>query len=222
MSEARYALYWAPPASHPLWAAGCHWLGRDAATGLCSTPRPHTNAPRRYGFHATLKPPLRLREGVDAQGFLQAAAALAARTPAFDMPALEVAWLAGFLALRPTQTLLPQHPLRRLADDCVAQMDAWRAPPDAAELSHRAAGLDDAQATRLRRWGYPHVFEGWRFHMTLSDTLPAVAPALEAAARGHFAPALAVPLRCEEVSVFVEPAASQPFRLLRRLPLRQA
>lgn len=222
MSESRYALYWAPPAAHPLWAAGCDWLGRDAATGLCSPPRPHTNAPRRYGFHATLKPPLRLRAGVDAQAFLQAAAALAARTPAFDMPALEVAWLAGFLALRPVQTLPPQQPLRRLADACVAGLDAWREPPDEIELSRRAAGLDDAQAARLRRWGYPHVFEGWRFHMTLSDTLPAADPALEAAARAHFAPALAVPLRCEEVSVFVEPAAGQPFRLLRRLPLRQA
>ena len=30
-SSARHAIYWAPDLAHPLWSAGCDWLGRDAA-----------------------------------------------------------------------------------------------------------------------------------------------------------------------------------------------
>jgi hypothetical protein len=183
---------------------------------------PHTEAPRRYGFHATLKPPLRLRPGCNEASLLDAAAALARGLPSFEMPRLDVGWLAGFLALRPVQPLPAQHPLRLLANACVAKLDAWRAEPSTAELERRAVGLDRWQKLLLQRWGYPHVFEGWRFHMTLSDTLAAADAALEAAARAHFAAALAVPLRCEDVSVFIEDAPGQPFRLLRRLPLGPA
>lgn len=217
---ARYALYWTPSPAHPLWAAGCAWLGRDAAGGTCgATPAPHTAAPRRYGFHATLKAPMRLRPEVEAQTLLDHAAALAWRTTAFDMPPLRVGWLSGFLALQPAAALAPGHPLRRLADACVMELDAWRAAPAAAELARRAAGLDEAQRARLQRWGYPHVLDGWRFHMTLSDTLPAPDPALEAAARAHFAATLARPLRCEDLSVFIEDSPGAPLRLLARLPL---
>ena len=54
----RYGVYWAPQPHHPLWSAGCEWLGRDASRPDKTWP-PHaaTGTPRRYGFHATMKPP---------------------------------------------------------------------------------------------------------------------------------------------------------------------
>ena len=32
-SDARYAVYFAPPPDSDWWAFGCRWLGRDALTG---------------------------------------------------------------------------------------------------------------------------------------------------------------------------------------------
>ena len=72
LSEPRYAIYFAPAPHTQLWSLGSRWLGRDAKTGETLTrPEPIqpdnggqlTSSPRRYGFHATLKPPMRLRTG---------------------------------------------------------------------------------------------------------------------------------------------------------------
>ena len=41
----RYALYFAPAAGHPLWTAGCDWLGRDPEAE--QRPPPPVIAPRR-------------------------------------------------------------------------------------------------------------------------------------------------------------------------------
>lgn len=223
-SNSRYAIYWAPEHGHALWRAGCEWLGRDPEDARCvHEARGHTAEPRRYGFHATLKAPLRLRESVSPDQLEGALAALAAGMPRFPMPPLEVTTLSGFVTLRPTFVVDAHHPLRRLADACVRELDAFRAPMDDAELARRSAGLADTQRELLARWGYPQVFDHWRFHMTLSDSLPADAQAERDAivedARRHFLAALSLPLACESVSLFVEPAPGEPFVLARRFPL---
>jgi hypothetical protein len=218
-AQRRYAIYFAPPAGHPLWAAGCAWLGRDPEAGVGGASHPCRIAPRRYGFHATLKPPFALRPGAGEGEFLAALADFAAGRRRFAMPALRVATLGDFAALRPAGALDVDDPLRRLADDCVSALDAWRRPPTPAEAArHAGAGLAPAQLAYVARWGYPHVFEHWRFHMTLTDGL-ADAAALEAelaAARAHFAAALAAPLACDGLALFVEDAPGADFRLARR------
>ena len=207
----RYALYFAPAASHPLWAAGCDWLARG----------PHRADPRRYGFHATLKPPFALREGTARSRLLAALSHFVDERAPFEMPRLEVGTLGDFVALRPVErdAAAAGRPLRALADDCVRLFDEFRRPPSASELARRlAAGLDAAQRANVDRWGYPHVFEQWRFHMTLSDSLPddASRGALQADATRHFAGALAQPLGCDGVALFVEDAPGADLRLLRR------
>jgi putative phosphonate metabolism protein len=225
----RYALYYAPPVDHPLWAAGCQWLQRNPAQRGEATggvlPRPHITEPQRYGFHATLKPPFRLREPHSGTALLGAVAQLAARTLAFPMPPLQVAWLGDFLALRPVADLPREHALRRLADACVDTLDLFRAPPDDTERDRRAAQpLSDAQRVWLDRYGYPYVMDEWRFHMTLTDKLPASEQAkrdaIAAQAREHFAAALAVPLVCDSLCVYVEPERGQPFVLTHRFGLK--
>src|SRR5260221_14664685 len=74
-TAARMALYWAPPADSALWRFGSAWLGRNAETGADRPPpaletgmdagwqQDATAEPRRYGLHATLKPPFRLASG---------------------------------------------------------------------------------------------------------------------------------------------------------------
>ncbi len=220
----RHAVYWAPAPEHALWAAGCSWLGRDARAGQCLTPpaRPGVLAPWRYGFHATLKAPITLACGAQVDDWLAAVRALAARHSAFDMPPLQVATLSGFVALRPLHTPGATHPLRRLADACVLDLDCWRAPQDASERARQTPqGASARQLQHLERHGYAHVLDDWRLHLTLSDSLPGAAAlaALQADAEQHFAAALREPLRCDAVSVFSEHARGQAFVLSHSFPL---
>lgn len=223
----RYAIYFAPAAGHPLWDAGCRWLQRDPSspdTGWAEPVRPHIGEPRRYGFHATLKPPFRLREPWSETALLGAVARLASRTPAFEMPALKVAMLGRFLALRPVAEVPGEHPLRRLADACVTELDTFRAPPTEEERVRRSAlALTPPQQALLERHGYPYVLEEWRFHMTLTHSLDALPQAereeIAQHARRHFEGALAVPLRCDSLCLFVEPAPGRPFVLATRFEL---
>ena len=217
----RYALYFAPSATHPLWAAGCDWLGRDPASGARGAGGPHRADPCRYGFHATLKPPFALREGATRSQLLAALSHFVDERAPFDMPALEVGTLGSFVALCPVErdATAAGQPLRQLADDCVRLFDEFRRAPSPDELARRlAAGLDAPQRANVDRWGYPHVFEQWRFHMTLSDSLAddAARAALQAEASRRFDDALARPLRCDGVALFVEDAPGADFQLLRR------
>lgn len=223
----RFAVYFAPSASHPLWRVGCAWLGRDPAdvANVAVTPPARSDVadPWRYGFHATLKAPMRLAAGANESAWVDAVARVARTHRVFALPALEVADLADFIALRPAAALVRTHPLWRLADDCVIALDAWRAASTQAERTRQMKpGLNDRQRSHVERHGYAFVLDDWRFHMTLSDSLPAADPRrarLRALARDHFKAALAEPLLCEDLCVFVEPAPGQPFLLRHRLPL---
>ncbi len=221
---ARFALYWAPAPGDPLGDAGNAWLGRDPELGI-ALPQPDlpgiaaiTAAPRHYGFHATLRPPMRL--ATSWHDFLAAAQALAARTPPFDLAALRVDVISGFLALR---EVAPCPRLHALADDAVRATEPHRLPPAPAELAQRRrAGLSPSAEANLVRWGYPYVMEDWRFHMTLTRRLDAAEAALlRPAAEAHFAAALAAPRQVTEIAVFTEGPGDPPPPMLVacRLPL---
>jgi hypothetical protein len=225
-AAARHAVYFAPNPAHPLWDAGCRWLGRDARAGQPLQPpaRAHVHAPWRYGFHATLKTPLRLAPGVRQSDWLAAVQALAAGVPAFDLPALHVARLDDFLALLPVVPVEATHPLRRLADACVIELDRFRAPMSDADRERRLQhSRSERQRAQALRYGYPHVLDDWRFHLTLTDSLDGLDPrevqALQTAAQAHFAPALQAPLRCTALAVFEEPASGEPLRWTHRCAL---
>jgi len=218
----RVALYWAPDPEDPLAAAGNAWLGRNAELGA-PVPAPLlpglaeiAEAPRGYGFHATLRPPMRLATGWEE--FMADSGLIAASIAGFPMPELCVTDMDGFLALG---IAAPCAALHRLADACVAGTDRHRLRPDAAELSRRRkAGLSPLQEALLQRWGYPYVMKGWRFHMTLSRRLTAPEMAVwHPAAEAHFAAALAMPRRCSAVSVFTQKGAGA-FLIAERLQLR--
>ena len=222
--SARYAIYLTPPADHPLWQAGCTWLGRDPSSDLAPSPPSRRAAPWRYGFHATLKAPMRLAEGSSMQGLHAALCVLSRQFASFDMPALEVGAIGEFIALQPVAELDPSHPLHQLADTCVRELDSFRDPPTAADLQRLRDQhpLDEHQAELLVRWGYPHVLDRWTFHCTLSD--PVVDEGERQVwldlARTFFAPALERPWRCDALSLYVEPSAGAPMQLLRRYPFK--
>jgi putative phosphonate metabolism protein len=221
----RIAVYYAPQTDDPLFAEAATWLGRDPQSNA-PAPQPDlpdieaiTAEPRLYGFHATLKPPMRLAEGRQWFDALESASELADRTAPFALPTLAVSDVFGFLALRET---VPCPALQALADDCVAHLDAFRAPPSEAELARRRrARLTSQQDAMLVRWGYPYVFETWFFHMTLTRRLTVDEKAFyQPAAERYFARAIALPRLVSDICLFVQRAPGDPFVIAERLKLR--
>jgi putative phosphonate metabolism protein len=221
----RVAVYYAPQPDDPLFADATAWLGRDPASSAPS-PQPDipgllevTAEPRTYGFHATLKPPMRLKDGRQWLDAVEAATELANSVAPFELPSLAVADVHGFLALRETE---PCVPLQALADACVERLDHLRAPPAEEEIiRRRKARLTPLQDEMLLRWGYPYVFETWFFHMTLTRRLSADEKRVYMpAAQAHLAPALAVSRRVTDICLFVQPGPGKPFVIKERLKLR--
>jgi putative phosphonate metabolism protein len=223
-TPARVALYYTPLPNDPLTTASASWLGRDPITNA-PLPQPEidniakfTTEPRNYGFHATLKPPMRLRNGSDWNDFQHAVRTTAATIAPFDLPPLAVTDLRGFLALRETT---PCPPLQALADACVEQLDHFREPPSDEELTRRRrAHLSPEQDAMLTRWGYPYVFGTWFFHMTLTRRLSdAEKSTILPAAGSWFAPALAIPRRVEDICIFTQSTPTAAFTLTQRIKL---
>lgn len=214
----RAAVYYAPEREDPLWELGCAWLGRDPETGF-DVQQPdvpeiaaRTSDPARYGFHATLKPPMALTRGYAA--FLADLARLSHGWEAFEMPKLEVRQLGRFTALCVAE---PSLALDALAASCVTELDAHRAPEDVAMRAKRAAGRSESQLRNLERYGYPLVLDDWRFHMTLSNADSNAS--LAAPAMAFFDGVLTAPRWVRSIAVFVEPKPGEPFRLTARLPI---
>ncbi len=175
----RYAIYVAPHAGSPLARFGASLLGYDPATGAEVDPPEHavfqdplslgwTAAPRRYGFHGTLKAPFHLAGGRTAAELEEALAAFAGPRAPFDLR-LTLGLVGRFLALVPAE---PQPALDVLAADCVRHFDLFRAPLTPADRERRHPDqLTAEQVENLDRWGYPFVLDDFQFHMTLTSAL---------------------------------------------------
>ncbi|OWU85011.1 phosphonate metabolism protein [Oceanicola sp. 22II-s10i] len=176
----RYAVYYARPPG-PLAEFAAAWLGWDPVAGaevphpdLPGLPRPVaeiTATPRKYGFHGTIKPPFRLNASASPEALASDLDALCSGIAPVHCDGLELHRLGGFLALVPTGDTTA---LAHLAAEAVRALDHHRAPAPEAELNRRRArGLSPSQEVNLMTWGYPHVMEDFRFHLTLSGRLPA-------------------------------------------------
>jgi putative phosphonate metabolism protein len=228
--DTRYAVYLAPPPGSPLKQLADAWLGRDPDRDeRVSQPiveaippeRLHeiTAFPRHYGFHATLTAPFIPAPGVEADALLGDVEAFAAAQRPFRVR-LKVDELDGFLALVPAAGPSPE--LDRLAAGCVREFDRFRAPMTAEERARRQPErLSEKEREYLERWGYPYVFEFFRFHMTLTGPLEEpergkVRAILERA----FAPLLAEPIRVDQLTLFTQTHRVAPFRVVARFPFR--
>lgn len=227
--DARYAIYWAPPDDSALAQTGAQWLGRDAVTDRRLT-RPTvagfddaalaalTAEPRRYGLHATLKPPFSLAAATTVTALEAALSEFATVTTPVVLPAIRVSRIGNFVALVPT---VPTPAVTALANACVAQFDRYRAPASEDEFTRRnGAGLTPPQQANLRRWGYPYVMDEFRFHVTLTGPLePPLGDRLVPILSKLFAEVTASPISIDEIALFVESGRGQPFRLRRRFTL---
>ena len=187
--SARYAVYFAPDRHSPWRTFGAHWLGRDEHdSGVLAQPLLEnispieleriTHEPRRYGFHATLKAPFRLGAGHDETSLVSRLGALALKLKPVALSPLRVTTigdLGAFVALtsHATGDHLPVD-LQALATDCVTEIDDLRAPLTQQELARRRSTPLNARQTKLLDlYGYPHVLERFRLHLTLTGPVEA-------------------------------------------------
>lgn len=226
---ARYALYYAPAPDSELWHFGSRWLGYDASSGEPMTPTgvgnvdPQTQArvteaPRRYGLHATLKAPFSLAAEHTEQTLDDGLRAFARERRGFTLPPLRLARLDGFLALRPERDC---PPLTALADACVEQFEAFRAPLTAQEYARRRPErLTPRERELLHSWGYPFVFEAFRFHISLTGALAAgELDTLQTVLAPDIAALRLDSMPVDALCLFVQPAPRAPFRLMARYRL---
>ncbi|SAL51822.1 hypothetical protein AWB73_05448 [Caballeronia turbans] len=219
----RVALYYAPPASSAWWRDGCEWLGRDPENGRETATAVHdvTHAPRRYGWHATLVAPFHMAPGIELADVLACARAWASAVPRFEMR-VKAAELGRFVALRPAEAS-DDATLRTLAASALQALSGLRATPSPESLERRIhEDMSARQVELLRAWGYPYVFDEYRFHMTLSDSLD------DANARASIVSewmrridALG-PLPVHGAALFIEPEPGAAFTLWQRLPFNNA
>ncbi len=229
----RYAVYFAPNPGTLAWLAGSHWLGRCAALlqpmqqldihGVAREELKRlTAAPRRYGWHATLKAPFALAPGVDWLTLHHAVQSLADSLQPFSMPPMQVERIDDFMALVPVATHPANARIQAAAAACVTQLQPLAAPLSDGDLARRrAAGLTPGQDALLQQWGYPFVLEEFRFHMSLTGSLAGsddeTVELVQDAADQFFADL--PPLRFNSLALFAEPTPGADFVLLDHLEL---
>ena len=221
MEFTRYAIFFTPPPGS-FATAGAIWLGWDIAAGKpVQSPHPDlVKRPQKYGFHATLKAPFTLADGATQRGLEAAIDTLVQDQPRVTLTGLEVTALGRFAALT---VMGDTAALGTLAARCVTGLDGFRAPLTALERRRKTRPNMAADLTaNLDRWGYPHVLDAFRFHMTLSRPLQAdERQSVLAAAHAHFAPYLSVPFVIGAVTLVGE-GTDGLFREIKRFELQGA
>lgn len=223
----RYAIYYLPESDDPLWAFGSSVLGYDALTGAEPTPPSlpsidsqgisnRTRGPRVYGFHATLKAPFRLRPETHEDDLLAAAGAFANAHEVVSIGEFGIETLDGFVALVPR---CQSREVSAFGEACVRWFDSLRAPMTAEERAKRVLSpLSARENELLDRWGYPYVFDMFRFHMTLTGVLARHEAESIARELGELHAPLVGPRLLSSICVCAQ-APGDRFRLLRRFPL---
>ena len=228
----RYAIYYVSAPGSDLDRFGAQLLGYDAVSGEDlpfpdgippSVPdwRDLTRDPRKYGFHATLKAPLSLAQGRTEAELLAACESFAGASRAIPFITPVVDSISVFIAVVPTE---PVAELERLAADCVSALDSFRAPLTATDRARRnPSQLTPGQREYLDRWGYPYVFEEFRFHMTLTGRLSVERrePVLTML-RNRFSALGLNTLAIDRIALFRQDNADSRFRIVSHWKLRAA
>jgi len=228
-NDLRYAIYFTPAIDHPLTVAASRWLGYDAFAGE-ERPFPDgialasgrmsavTAAAARYGFHATLKAPFRLADNTTPAALEAAFDVFCRKHSPFDIPELKLGKLGKFHALVPAQE---SDTLQDFAADVVRYFEPMRAPLANEEIARRKPEeLSERERDNLERWGYPYVFDDFRFHMTLTGPVTGTdMHVIETAIEDYFAPFVGKPLEISGIALFMEERRGAPFVIRRWQPL---
>lgn len=210
----RAAIYYTPEQDGDLARNAADWLGRDPfrKEGVGEEHRfsSQVQSPARYGFHATLKAPFRLKDDASIDDLRLFFREFAARTSGLTIPSLVLQRIGRFFALVPAQRV-PE--LDALAAKVVEAFEPFRAPLTPSDRARRNPdALTDRQREHLDTWGYPYVMDEFRFHMTLTGPVTgAQADEIETELQTRFASHLGNPHPIAALALFVEPEEGGPF-----------
>lgn len=139
------------------------------------------------------------------------------------MPKLKVARLGAFFALVPDNEAPEKavDDLNSFAADIVRQFESFRAPLSEADIARRNPDkLGSQQRTYLQQWGYPYIFDAFRFHMTLTGAVPEnEADEIEDILKALFDPLLQPTMKCDHLTLFKEAEKAAPFSIKESFPL---
>ncbi|MDB5529809.1 MAG: hypothetical protein JWR51_2912 [Devosia sp.] len=216
----RCAICFTPPADDALTIAAARWLRRDPYTGariawpvegLVETDHAFlTAAPRRIGFHGSLKAPFRIADEHGVSDVQAALVKFCRRVPPLTVDAMRIALIENFFALVPAT---PNLELHELATDFVTVFDQYRSPTTDLDLARGDIGrLNGRQFANLMAWGHPYVLDQFRFHMTLTGPIDELEREYVAQMlHRHFGSLTDEPLCISQVALFVEPEPNAPF-----------
>ena len=204
---------------------GSSWLGWDTISGQpASQPEAGsavkiqeiTDAPRKYGLHATIKAPFRLANNVTVLELEQQFKILCGSIKPIVFN-LKLSELSGFFALTPT---VKNTELRELHTKVVCELDEFRAPPTKDELIKRRRNqLTAEQDQNLIKWGYPYIFEDFYFHITLTGKIPEdFRNKVKDEIENFFQPVLQQKINLSELALVGE-AKDGNFYVIRQMPL---
>ena len=222
----RYAIYFVPTPDSDLYKFGASIIGYDCysgsnvtfADGIDATDwAPVVRAPRKYGFHATLKAPFFLDESTNEVEFCCEVQDFAAAQPIIRIGRFVVSALGSFIALVP---LVHCTSISRLAQNSVEIFDRFRAPLKENNRQSRARSeLSARQVENLERWGYPYVADDFRFHMTLTDSLSRSDREKALSFLCHKFETISGPAMIDQIVVVRQIDISMPFQVVRVAPL---
>lgn len=224
MNFKRYAIYYVP-SNNLFYKLGSSWLGWDTISGQpASQPETDsavniqkiTEAPRKYGLHATIKAPFRLGNNVNALELERQLEILCGSIKPIEFK-LKLSELSGFFALTPT---VKNTEIRNLHTKVVRKLDYFRAQPTKEEIIKRRENqLTSEQDQNLIKWGYPYIFEDFYFHITLTGKIPEdLRNKVKDEIENFFQPVLQQKINLSELALVGE-ATDGNFYVLRQMPL---
>jgi hypothetical protein len=224
----RFAVYYTFAQEHALYQKASQWLGHciyaensaneedgSLFAETVAKLRRVDNA-LRYGFHATLKPPFRLT--ASREQLEESFETFCSELSGFSCAPLRVTALGHFIALVPIR---PCEKLDQLAIQCVEAFEPFRAVLTRDELEKRQQEkLNPRQRQLLARWGYPYVFDQFRFHMTLTDRLPDdMLDQAKSLLASEFSSVIPPSLEIDRIGLLHQPDTASRFSLIKAVKL---
>lgn len=223
----RYTISLAMPMSSELWRAGAYWLGMEQANGVPQDQpalqgidayrfNELTRVARRLGFQAAVKPFFRLSQGVTEQDLCELLDDFSSKQLPITLGSLTIRYQEKKFYLEPET--YPSS-LISLAAEGIRILDSYGAAPKPSEYARlKAAVLSPQEKQNLELWGYPYVFNQYRFRFLLTSRVTDTVEkeVIYSALVRLFSTIIATPLMINALSLFIENGAGQPMRLIKR------
>jgi hypothetical protein len=179
----RYAIYYVPSENSELDLFGKCWLGWDPYKGVETTKSDLSKlpsfkkfsslvlTPKQYGFHGTIKAPFKLKNEYTYNDLENKVREISKQIHSFYFDQLIIKKLGNFIGLIPTNNLK----VNAVSNKFVEELDYLRDELSESEIKKRKPHkLTSNQKQMLFKWGYPYVFDEFKFHLTLTSKLNVV------------------------------------------------